>query len=216
MKFIEDIHELVNFLAGKNIATKQPPEKIDMVLYEVVIDLFNGYYDNYVKTQKISDYLLPFKRTSTLVMTAGIAELPATYQHVRALRSDLGKKIDIVEDKFWDGRVNSKVCPPSVPNNIIARIEVPESDSLKRILQVVPVQGSVVLEFFKAPDKPKYAFTLTGTRYVYDEENSIDVEFSPLLFNDIKKRVLSGLGINLRDRDLTNYSEQAKATEQAK
>lgn len=213
-KFIKDIHDLVNFLAGKNIATKQPPEKVDMVLYEVVVDLFNGYYDNYVKTQKISDYLLPFKRTKTIAVTANFGALPADYQHTRAIRTLTGGKVDLVEDKFWDGRKNSKVAPPSA-TNVIAKIEVPEADVTLRIIEVWPSQD-VIMEYFKAPAKPKYAFTLSGSRYVYDDLNSVDVEFSLLLYNDIKKRVLSGMGINLRDRDLTIYSEQAKATEQMK
>ncbi|MGC3945360.1 MAG: hypothetical protein QM762_12740 [Chryseolinea sp.] len=213
-KFIKDIHDLVNFLAGKNIANQQPPERIDRVLYEVSIDLFNGYYDHYVKTQKISDYLLPFKRTKTLTVTNGVGDLPADYQHARALRTEGGKQIDLVEDKFWSGRLNSKVAPPAV--SPIARIEVPESDATKRILQVVPHQAKVVLEYFKAPAKPVYVYTKEGTRYVYDDTTSVDIEWSPLLFNDIKKRVCSGLGINLRDRDLTLYSENLKNNDQLK
>jgi len=73
-----------------------------------------------------------------------------------------------------------------------------------------------LLEYFKAPAKPLYAYTPVGSRYEYDDAASVDIEFSHLLFNDIKKRVLSGLGINLRDRDLTIYSEQSKANDQMK
>ena len=213
-KFIKDIHDLVNFLAGKNIATQQPPERIDLVLYEVVNGLFNGYYDHYVKTQKISDYLLPFKRIKTLETVGGIVELPPEYEHVRALRSAIGKKIDVVDDKFWDGRINSRVAPPTAEAGI-ARIEIQEADG-KKIIQVVPVQTPILLEYFKAPDRPLYKYTLAGTKYVYDEANSVDIEFSHLLFDDIKKRVCSSLGVNLRDRDLTVYSEQAKGNDQLK
>lgn len=213
-KFIEDIHNLVNFLAGKNIATKQPPEKIDLVLHEVLIDIFNGYYDNYVKTQKIHDYLLPFFRTKTITVVNNIGDLPADYQHKRALRTTAGVKIDLIADKFWDGRRRSKVAPPSATNPI-ARIDVPESDATKRIIEVWP-SSNVFLEYFKAPDKPKYAYDIVSTRYIYNEAASVDVEFSRLLYNDIKSKTLSGLGINLRDRDMTIYSEQAKAQVQMK
>lgn len=213
-KFIKEIHDLVNFLAGKSLATKQPPEKIDMVLYEVVVDLFNSYYKHYVKTQEISDFLLPFKRTKTLTVSNGVADLPLDYQHMRAVRTLAKLKIDLVEDKFWDGRVNSKVVPPSATNPI-ARIEVPESDATKRIIEVIPSQN-VIVEYFKAPTKPRYAYDVVLTKYVYNDTDSTDVEFSPLLFPEIKKRVLSGLGINIRDRDLTVYAEQSKQTEQPK
>jgi hypothetical protein len=213
-KLIKDIHDLVDFLAGKNSANKQPPEKIDQVVYEVVIDLFNDNYKMYVKTQEISDFLLAFKRTKKVTATGNIATLPADYQHMRAIRTMAGKKVDLVEDKFWDGRKNSKVAPPS-DTNPIARIEVPEADPAARTIEMHPAQD-LMLEYFKAPAKPLYAYAVQGTRYVYDDDATIDVEFGTLLFPDIKRRVLSGLGINLRDRELTVYAEQAKRNEYPK
>jgi len=120
-KFIKDVHDLVNFLAGKSIATQQPPERIDAVLYEVVLDLFNTYYDHYVKTQKIDDYLLPFKRTAIITVIFHYGILPPDYQHARGLTTMGRRNIDIVPDKFWYGRFNSKVAPPS-ETNPIARI----------------------------------------------------------------------------------------------
>jgi hypothetical protein len=119
--------------------------------------------------------------------------------------------VDLVEDKFWDGRKNSKVAPPSTTNPI-ARIEVPEADPAARTIEMHPGQD-LILEYFKAPVKPHYAYTLQGSRYIYDDAASVDVEFSQLLFPDIKTRVLSELGINIRDRELTMYAEQAKRNE---
>ena len=213
-KFIKDIHDLVDFMAGKSTANKQPPEKIDQVVYEVTIDLFNDNYKVYVKTQEVSDFLLAFKRIKTVTATGNFATLPPDYQHARAIRTTAGKKVDLVEDKFWDGRKNSKVAPPSATNPI-ARIEVPEADPAARTIEMHPGQD-LILEYFKLPVKPHYAYTIQGSKYVYDDLASVDVEFSPLLFPDIKKRVLSGLGINLRDRELTVYAEQAKRNEMPK
>jgi len=203
-KFIKDIHDLVDFLAGKNLANKQPPEKIDQVLYEVVIDLFNENYKVYVKTQEISDFLLAFKRIKRVTATGNVATLPGDYQHMRAIRTVAGGKVDLVEDKFWDGRKNSRVAPPS-QTNPIARIEVPEADPAGRMIEMYPGQD-LVLEYFKTPVKPVYAYDIQGTRYVYNDAASVDVDFGPLLFPEIKTRVLSQLGVNLRDRDLTQYA----------
>jgi hypothetical protein len=213
--FIKDVHDLCNFLAGKNIATKQPPENIDLVVYEVITELFNTYYDNYPKNQKIEDYLNPFKRKKAITITLNKGNLPEDYLHCRAIRTLADVKVDLVPDKFWNDRKNSKVNPPSA-TNVIARIEIQEgADPPTPVLEVYPSQN-VVMEYFKAPTRPVYVYTKVGNRYVYDEDNTVDIEFSPALFNDIKKRVLAAMGVNLRDRELTVYSEQARATDQQK
>lgn len=215
-KFIKEVHDLVNFLAGKNIATKQPPERIDLAIYEVITELFNTYYDNYVKTQKIDDYLTPFKRKATIAVTAGIGQLPLDYKHKRTVTTAADKEVDVVPDKFWNNRKNSAVTPPTTLAPI-CRLEmaVPESGEPTRTIEVYP-SVNVIVHYFKEPRVPKYAYTKVGDRYVYDEANSVDIEFPRGLFNDIKKRVCSSMGINIRDRDLVNYSEQARITDQVK
>ncbi|HEY0772068.1 MAG TPA: hypothetical protein VGD31_17200, partial [Sphingobacteriaceae bacterium] len=130
-KFIETIHNVFATLQGKNIATKHPPERIDQVLNLIIVDLFNKHLDNYVKTKKISDYLLPFKRQVTVAFVGGVSNLPADFAHHRSFSVN-GKKVDIIEDKFWDGRVNSKVSPPSA-SNPIARIENAEGGSVAKL-----------------------------------------------------------------------------------
>lgn len=217
-KFIEDIHKLYNLLAGKNIATKQPPERIDQVLYEVTIGIFNDHYNHYVKTQKISDYMLPFKRVKTLTLTAGKATITAelNYAHSRGVKLPDGTKVDVVEDKFWAGRVKSKVDPPSA-SRPICRIENTEADATIKQIELVPSTiTSIQLYYFKIPAKAKYAYTPSGNRYIYDENNSIDSEFSPLLFPQIAMKVLSRFGINLREQQVIQYAEAMKQQENVK
>jgi hypothetical protein len=212
--FLKDVHDLVNFLAGKNIATKQPPERIDLVVYQVITEVFNTYYDNYVKTQKIDDYLMPYRRKQSIVVTNNIGLVAAEYAHARNVETSTGVHVDLVPDKFWDGRKNSKVAPPTT-TNYIARIEPSEGDPAQKVIEVYP-STNVVLRYFKQPNKPVYAYTKEGDRYIYDEANTVDIELPRGVWPDITTRVLAGLGINIRDRDLNMYSQQARLTEQVK
>ncbi len=217
-KFIEDIHLLYSFLAGKNIATHQPPERIDQVLYEVTIGIFNDHYNHYVKTQKISDYMLPFKRVKTLTVTSGKAVLVAdlNYAHARGVKLPDGTKVDIVEDKFWAGRVKSKLDPPTAARPI-CRIENQEADPTIRELELVPsTVAQVKLFYFKVPTKAKYAYTKEGNRYIYNEAGSVDSEFNQMLFPQIAMKLLSRFGINLREQQVIQYAEAMKQQENVK
>lgn len=214
---IEKIHKVFADLQGSNIASSHPPDQIDRVLYMIIVDLFNKYYDHYVKTKKISDYLRLFKRVATMQVTDGIANIPEEYAHFREVYlSDDKTHVPIVEDLFWKGRVNSKINPPSA-SEPIARIEPSESTNVTR-LQIVPSTGisAIKLYYFKVPTEPKYAYTISGSSYVYDEANSVDVEFPIGMFPDIVVRLLNYFGIKLREGQMIQVTEILKGQEQAK
>lgn len=212
--FIKKIHDVLADLEGKNIASSHPPEQVDRVLYMIIVDLFNKYYDNYVKTRKISNYLLPFKRQATVTLINGIGDLPPDFAQHRAVYFG-NVQVDIVEDKFWNGRLNSKLSPPSLTTPI-GRIENIEAGNARKL--EIPVTGisTVKLQYFKTPIEPKYAYTIVGTRYVYDEANSVDVEFPIGMYPDIVVRLLNAFGITLREGQLIQITEVLKTQEQIK
>lgn len=215
-KLIKDIHDLYNFLAGKNIATKQDPARLDAVLYEVVISIFNEHYDHYVKTQKISDYLMPFKRQKNITVSNGIATLPPDYLHARFVTTSGGIAVDIVEDKFWANRFNRKVGPVSA-DRPICRIEDSGEETPTKVINVYPGNLTPVkFYYFKLPTRPVYAYTVTGSRYVYNDVGSTDVDFSPALLPQLVLKMLSRFGINLREQQVIMYAEQMKLQESTK
>jgi hypothetical protein len=212
---IERIHLTLSTLEGKNVATKRPPEDVDRILYLIILDLFNKHIDNYVKTKKVSAYLLPFKRQAPVTLTAGVGSLPDGFAHHRVV-SLAGKEIDVVEDKFWNNRVNSKLRP--VTTYPICKIENDTSDPPVPKIEVAPssTAGPLKVEYFKYPTQPVYAYTVNGSRYVYSESESVDVEFPIGLFPEIITRLLGAFGIVLREGQLFQISEQLKTQEQAK
>lgn len=211
--FIQDFHELVEFLAGKNIATKYAPEKVDMVLYEVSLSLFNSYYDHFAKTQKISRFLKPFLRKVTQDVTDGNAPIPGDFEHCRKLTLESGTRVELIEDPFWEKRAVRKLGGVSLTRPI-ARIEDLGGDEPETSFQVLPATiNKLVVYYFKKVNKPKYGYTQSGTRYVFDEDSSVDIEWSTLLFPELKAKTLSGLGINLREAEIIQYSEMLKREE---
>lgn len=210
-KFVQDIHDLAEFLAGKNIATKYAPEKIDLKLYEVSLDLFTSYYDHYAKTQKISRFLMPFIRKVEQDVTGGRTPVPGDFEFNRRLTlHDDKTRVELIEDHFWDKRVNRKLGGPSLTRPI-ARIEDIGGDEPELSFEVVPSTiDKLIIYYFKKVNKPKYAYTKSGTRYVYDDGASVDVEWSHLLFPELMTKTLNGLGINLREQQVIQYTEQMR------
>ena len=206
---IEQIHLVFNDLAGKNIAKSYPPEKIDRVLNMEIVRLYNQWLDVYVKTLKISDYLLPFKGEASLIFVNGQADLPPDYAHRRGfLLPDDKTKVDVVEDKFWAGRANSKVAPPTAEYPI-AKIE--NVGTARKVFILPSTIASAKLQYFKYPTPAKYAYTVNADRYVFDEANSVDVEFNIGLFPDMVVSLLGSFGIILRENQLIQVTEMLKA-----
>lgn len=218
MKFIKDIHDLVNFLAGKNIASKYAPEKIDLVIHEVSQSMFTDYHDHYAKNEKIARIMDVFKRTAEITISNGIGELPPDFAFNREMYLTSGVAIDLVEDNFWAKRVSRKLAGPSLTNPI-ARIEAQLDESMKVEVSVggetLP-DGKIVAHYFRYPIKPEYKYTVSGTRYVYNDGASTDVDWPVVMFPVLKAKVLSALGINLRESQLIQYSELMKSQEGTK
>ena len=69
----------------------------------------------------------------------------------------------------------------------------------------------VNLTYLRKPIAPYWAFTVQNNRPVYDPINSVDTEAPDDVMNEIMMMALSYLGINLREPELIQYSEMAKA-----
>lgn len=215
-KFISEFYDLVSFIEGKPIASKRPPEQVDSALYFVIVDVFNHYIDHYVKTKKISHYLTPFKKIAPITFASGASTLPPDYELHREFYGPTGNRVPLVEDAFWDYESNRKVGPRN-SNNPIARIENSTDPTPIRQIQIFPTSvASGSLLYFRTPTKPKWAYTAVGSKYVYDDASSIDMDFRIQLYPDLINRVLSIIGVNLREGQLVQMMQAFKMEEQIK
>jgi hypothetical protein len=215
--FIQKIHTLFALLEGKNLATTRPPEEIDAALEMVLQDLFNKYLDHYVKTKKIETYLLPFKKIGEITLNnSGSGDLPGDYAlYEQVWLTDRTTKVTMIPNDFWHSRRNRKLGAPSATTPI-AKLEVLGASVPSITVYPVPADKKVSMDYFKKIATPRYGYTISGTRYVFDESTSVDVEFPQGLYPDIMNRLLQSFGITLREGQLFEMMERAKMTEQAK
>lgn len=208
-KFINDIHDFVNFLTGKDQTGYHSPEEIDLAVYNASKTLFNEEYAKYSVTQQVTDDMAPFMvgPTALFLDGTGSAPKPWDYRYVTSLRSGTSQiDVDIIDEAFWGNRSNDPVCPPLSTYPICI--------FYKDRIQFLPTTlSNVKITFFKDPGKPIWAYNIVSNRFVYDDTNSVDIEWNPLKHKRITMLAMSYLGINLREDQLEGYVEMQKKQE---
>ena len=79
--------------------------------------------------------------------------------------------------------------------------------------QIYPTNiDGIDVTYLSRPIEPLWAFTVNATTGMpdYDASTSVDLNWSNELFNEIGIRILSFMGINLKDSMMTQYSELKK------
>jgi len=89
------------------------------------------------------------------------------------------------------------------------------------LIDVVPPTGITAITIYglRKPKKPVWTYDIDPTgRKVFNTNGAFpqggtfqDIEWSELLFNDIRNRVLKVMGINLRERDMVEYAQLMNA-----
>lgn len=167
----------------------------------------------YGMTQKIHDDLRPFIKLGTInVDKFGKGKYPSDYVHVSAIRYTVHKdgggskevSLEIIPDAKLGDRLSSSIVNPTKSDPICSMYD--------DHIQFYPKNLAVVkFSYLRQPKVPKWAFTIVNGREVYDPDNSVDFEFPDEVHNGIIIKILSYLGITLREPELMQYAETKNA-----
>jgi len=226
-----NINTLRNFfelLANKyQIGGYVNPAKFNQLVQQATKELQMDLYGNikgyragrpiptiaYAQTQAVVDYLRPLMMTKTIETTKGslyaYITLPSDYLHfesAKILSYNNGENctangtMDYMPLSILDGdkiakKLSRTICPPSV--------DYPVGQFVNNTIRIYPKQTDLIeLEYFRSAKPPVWGYTLSGGKPVYDAGTSQDVEFSDELMNILVSKMLSFLGINLREAEL--------------
>tara|TARA_R100000664_G_C2749112_1_gene136506 strand:- start:258 stop:1031 length:774 start_codon:yes stop_codon:yes gene_type:complete len=194
----------------------------------------------YNQTQKVSDDLRKFiKRSAIPVDVNGIMQYPEDYLHFSSATYHFVEQpvsTETPDDNCDDcpGSGTSTVTIGEITNHTVTVRPVDDSE-LSYLLQssiVRPDEKNPVLTFYqegvqyhpknlgavdfvylRRPIKPEWSFNLNSNgRPEYDPVSSVDLEWPEQVFNEIAVRILSFVGVNLREGELTQYSEGKRQT----
>jgi hypothetical protein len=208
-KLIQTIHDRVNLAIRKGQTGYFSPEQIDKEVYTEMLNIWRVYVKEFERARIINTYLNMFIRTEDVTPnpTDGSILLTDAWHYPVAIRvKATGKDVDEVDQGKWDRRINHSIEFPDADNPIC------KFESKKIWARPIDI-GELTVSYIAKPIKPVYAYDVVGDRYVYNDGNSVDVEFDELLHDDIKNRVLGNLGVPMREEFMVRNSEQKKATE---
>ena len=230
-----DLFNFVNVLANKAQDGAFTIPEYNIAVYAASVQLWEDYvgeiqryqYGNpispisYAKTNKIEADMVPF-RVPLVAVTAssvGVIDLSALpnygyttdlYRYQTISGQEVAYPSTRVNEQRLAKQLSSSIAPPTLEN--------PYYMVNNATIKVYPSSSNVEfsaykLTYLKRPDNRIVRYTLSGGRPVITPVGVIPgvssefLEWNQQNFNDLAVKVLSFLGINLKDSDLMQYSE---------
>jgi hypothetical protein len=182
-------------------------------------------------TQKMSDDLRKFKEVNPalIINSNGVASIPADYVH----RSLITKTyipytganpktttVEVLTDSEAGERRGNSITGPTIKN--------PFCVFQKNYIQFYPSNlQSVEFTYLRLPKTPFFDYTIANDQYIFlpagqfhngtvlpagTPSRTVELEWPEETHIDFVMRIMSFVGINLREDQLINFAEQAKTS----
>ena len=182
-------------------------------------------------TQKISDDLRKFKefQPAWAINSAGVAAIPSDYVHrssiTRTYIPYTGAQpktvvVEVLTDDEAATRRGNSITAPTVKNPVCV--------FQKNSIQFYPSNlQSVEFTYLRLPKTPFFDYTIANDEYIFlpagqfhngtvlpagTPSRTVELEWTEDTHIDFVNRILYYIGINLREDQLINFAEKAKAT----
>lgn len=225
---VNELYQFVQFVANKEQSGFIKPNEFNLAADRAQMQFFMERYNNpaeyqpgrpiprvaFQQSQKVSDDLRVFMESEDIANNESIAGLNSDYVHLVSLRTAGGNHIKLLDDSEVGHILNSALTPPTDAYPVAYIV----GDEIK-----LEGTNSAKLTYLRRPEKPLWEYykdssgnptdsTGNPTTYpVYDSTTSTELEFPDETFNEIAIRVLSFVGINLRENQLSQYTEMKKS-----
>lgn len=210
---LNEAYTLLNFYINKSQGGWYPPEELTLIVDRAQKTLYNTYYTKYSTSQRLDDALAPFKvdyQFTNITSPNGLITTPADYLDLLGIYTIVTgsdnitrkKPVEVVNEEELVYRLNSQVVPVTV-NQPIAVIKQDWN------IQLYPEQAQAgIVMYLRQPVTPVYAYSVVSGRViVYNEADSVQLEWSDKDVETILLIALNGLGINLSEADILQWSE---------
>lgn len=205
---LNEVYTLLNFYINKEQGGWYSPEELTMIVDRAQHTLFNNYYLKYQTSQRLDDALAPFKAEWGFSVTTGVIVNPVDYQDMLAMTvtvTDTSTRtlpVEVVTNDELANRLNSQVNPVTVSSPIVVR-------SNNYGWQLYPkTTHNGVMTYLTIPRAPVFNYSVVSGRViVYDPTFSIQLQWNDKDILSIIYLALNGLGINLSEGDVLQWSE---------
>lgn len=227
---IDELYRTVKYFSNKEQSGFIKPSEFNLLADRAQMELFMKRFGNtegysplkpfpkysYQETQKVTDDLRRFIKRIIVDTNLGQIEYPDDYVHFSSAMSVVMKPI-AGTNNYLPYNIEIQVADDSELGYMLgSSIVYPEPDYpimvfYDNYMQVYPIETSkVAFTYLRRPVKPNWAYNIQGNNLVYNPGASTDIEFAEETLNEIAAKILSYVGINLREPQLIQYSEMQK------
>ena len=239
---IDELYRTVRVVANKEQRGFLKPSEFNLIADRAQMELFTQRYNNirlhqtastkqgvmtlmpgaaFGSAQKVYDDLRPFIAFDIAwPFTGGATDAwiyPTDYIHALSLNIDNIEVELIGEDKLMK-RINSSIVPPSNDHPIgiqdrsgfviFNSSTVPSGGALG----IGATTGNVNLTYLARPTRPLWAYEEINGNPIYNPSNSTELQFNEQTHNEIALKILSYLGIHMREADLQTSVDAKEKT----
>lgn len=216
---LQQSFEFLNFWIGKETGSYYTISELTEVVYRGMMSLYEDLQPKYATSQRIKDALAPFKKTYNFTPTdtvSGYIVIPSDSNYLNLLDVQIQYQISnrtvyygvsMVNEDVRVSRLNSQISPVTITSPL-GEMQTP------RYIRLYPVAGYTgSVTYLRKPVKPYFAYTvISGRVIVYDDANSVQIEFAENWQNAVLIKALSSIGINLSDQQVSQYAELKSAS----
>ena len=224
---IDEIYRTVRVVANKEQRGFLKPSEFNLLADRAQMEMFTQRYNNIKQAQltpinafsinqKSSDDLRAFVAYDIALAFNGnndAWDYPNDYIHILALSID-GIEVEVINEDKLLKRINSSILAPSVdhPIGIQQRNGFVIYNGDGGNITAPATQGVVNATYLIRPTRPLWAYEEINGNPIYNPSNSTDFEFPEQTHNELTMKVLSYLGIHIREGELAGYATNKEQT----
>ena len=216
---INEVYGLMRVIARKNQLESLSPNEFQVCFntaqrnyYDFLVGRVEQYrYDKPTPrvglnmTDNVVSRLMPFQKSATVTVTAGVGNKPADFNKLLAMYTPTNQRVFRIEEDRFAERLGDSIDPVNESNAFY----VEQSVSWR----VYPTTiTSVSVKYLSVPLNSVWAYTLDGSgRPVYTSVGSVQPLWNNNDIDEIVARALKILGVSIKENSLINYGQQVIA-----
>ena len=214
---IDELYRFVQFEANKEQRGFIKPSEFNLLAERAQLDVIRDRYGKIgisgtpstPMTHSVMDDLAPVIEKGTITYDSSGSNDAFSYpvDYLYFIRMTLaGKNVEIINHDQLGMRLKSVITAPSAEYPIAVMIdegfEIYSSTS-------EDTSGTVVITYIKKPVSPFWSYVISNGTYIYSATSNEKVELAlpDQTHNEIAQRMLSYIGISLRDQEPLSYAE---------
>jgi len=210
---VDKVFRFVQFVSNKQSRGWVAPEEFNIAAELSQIAIYSKLENTFLANKKIHSDMRPFLQSSTETILSDICPFPTGFRQLGECRIAQGGDLVTEYTQTEIGSIlKSTIVQPSAtyPACVVRDTGI----SMYGV-----TSGDVIVEFIaKLTTAPLWNYTIVNSRPVYSEAGgvltptgSVDFEFDDNLFLDISSLIISEVGMNLKQEDVTQFGMTFKA-----